>query len=196
MKKKEIKIIVVFISLFSVFFIALPYWVWKEEGNIAVKEEELVEIRGHVDSLIEATTAGRHSEPIMYLTLKEYQTTFRIANNSYGAINPSQVVSQLRNEAKVELKVKDSELQRSTSSSTLDNILNFFLKWRKQPQVYGLQTKDHTLLSLEEANVQENEHNFENVKWGIVLVLLVTGRFVWAAISEKKNKDVITTPKR
>lgn len=195
MKKKEIKIIVAFIALFFVFFIALPYWVWKEEGNSAVKEKELIEISGHVSSLVEATTGGRHSEPIMYLTLNEYETTFRIANNSYEAVNPSQVVNELRKGAKVKLKVKDSELRRSTTNGVLNSTLNFFLSWRNQPQVYGLQTNGITLLSLEEANKQESEHNFENVKWGFILVLFVAGRLVWAAISEKK-KDVITTSKR
>lgn len=132
----------------------------------------------------------------MYLKLKEYKTTFRIANSSYEAVIPSQVVSELEKGAKVELKVKESELQRSTSSSILDNALNFFLSWRSQPQMYGLQVKGLTLLSLEEANKQESEYNFENVKWGFVLVLFVVGRLIWTAVNEKKNNNVITTPKR
>lgn len=190
MEKEVIKIIALFIAAFSVFFIALPYWVWREEGNQAVKQEELIDINGHVDTLIKTTTGGRHSEPIMYLTLQEHRTTFRIANSSYKAIIPSRVVNELKKGVKVDLKVKVSEYQRSVSKSLLDKSISFLLKWWKEPQVYSLRTGEHSLLTIEDVNKQESEHNYENIKWGIILVLFIAVRFIWVALSEEKNKEV------
>lgn len=192
MKKSELYIVISILFLFAFFFIVIPYWKYQHEGNKSIERTDLVEIQSKVGTVRKTTTGGKHSKPIIYVTLENYPQIFRIANSSYRAVNDNDVLAQLRNGTFVSILTRQSELDRSISQSVIDNILNGLLKWRKQPLIYGLSTDSSELLSVEQFNQQQSGFNFENIKWGIILVLFVIGRLIWAAYEDRKKERTTT----
>ena len=188
MKLKDIHIILIAVGLFSFFFIAITYWISSENGNHSVSIDELTQLDGHIKTLRKTTTVGRHSKPIIYLTLSEYPYTFRIANSSYMAINAKEVMDNLTVGTKVELWTKKKELTRSNSNGIINAPLNSMLKWRKQPLIYSIKTDKLSLLTIQQYNNHEEELNTDNLKWGIILVLFIAGRLIWVVFKERKEK--------
>jgi hypothetical protein len=195
MKLRSIHIILTTVGLFSLFFVAIPYWVHNENGNKSISLEELTKLEGHLKSIRETTTGGKHSKPIVYLELNEYPHTFRIANSSYRAINPH-AFGELATGTSVDIWTKGTELARSTSNGIVDKILNSMLKWRKQPLIYAMATNDNPLLTIQQYNEQEEEFNFDNIVWGIVLVAFIAGRLIWVSCMEEKEKHATTLDKK
>jgi len=169
MKKSELYIVISIVFLFAFFFILIPYWKYQHEGNKSIDHSDLIEIQSKVKSVRKTTTGGKHSKPIIYLTLENYAQTFRIANSSYRAINDKGVLAQLRKGTTALILTRQSELDRSTSQSIIDKVLNSLLKWRKQPLIYGLKSESSELLSVEQFNHQQSDFNYENIKWGVIL---------------------------
>ena len=177
------------------FFIAIPYWIHIENGNQSISIDELAKLEGHIKSIRETTTGGKHSKPIIYIELNEYPHTFRVANSSYRAINPH-AFGELATGTSVDLWTKDQELARSTSNGIVDKIVNSILKWRKQPLIYAISTADNPLLTIQQYNEQEEEFNFDNIIWGAVLVAFIAGRLIWVSYKEGKEKHATTIDKK
>ena len=135
MKLMSIHIILITVGLSSFFVVSIPCWVHLENGNQSISLDELAKLEGHIKSIRETTTGGKHSKPIIYLELNEYPHTFRIANSSYRAINPH-AFGELATGTLVDLWTKDKELARSTSNGIVDKTLNSMLKWRDQPLIF------------------------------------------------------------
>ena len=191
MRKSELFAIVV-VFLFAFFFIIIPYWKYQHEGDKSIDQSALIEIESRVESVKKTRTGGKHSKPVIYLTLENYPQTFRISNSSYRAVNDHEVLNQLTIGTIATILTKQSELDRSVSESIIDKVLNGILEWRKQPLIYGLSTRSSQLLSVEQYNQQESNFNYENIKWGIILVLLLTGRLIWAGYEDRKKERTTT----
>ena len=193
MKKSELYIVISIVFLFAFFFILIPYWKYQHEGNKSIERSDLVEVQSKVETVRKTTTGGKHSEPIIYVTLENYPQTFRITNSSYRAVNDIDVVAQLRNGTFVSILTRQSEIDRSVSRSIIDKVLNGLLKWRRQPLIYGLSSESSELLTIEQFNQQQSDFNYENIKWGIILVLFVIGRLTWAFYEDRKKERTTTT---
>jgi hypothetical protein len=190
MNKSEFYIIISGVLLFTFFFVIIPYWKYQNEGNNSVESSELIEIQSKIQTVRKTSTGGRYSEPIIYLELKDYTPIFRLANSSYRAIDIDEVLNQLNQGVTVSILTRQSEIDRSTSQSLIDNILNGLLKWRKQPLIYGLATENLTLLTIAQYNEQQKDFNGDNIKWGIIFVLFVLGRLLWAVYIKNEQKTL------
>ena len=188
MRRSDAVIIGLSLLLFSILFIGIPYWIYTIEGNRAVSADDLVEIKGHVASVRSTRTGGKNPKPIIYLELKEYPHVFRIANSAHRALDRSQVSKVLQRNAFVELKTQPNELDRSMSGAPTDKVLNWILKWRAQPLIYSLRVNNKDLLTLDSFNAQQQDFNFKNLKWGIVLVLFIAVKLGWAGYQDRKAK--------
>lgn len=173
------RIVLIFVSVFAFFFIVIPIWIWTENKDKSINEDELITLTGHVSTTRKTRTPGKHGSPIIYLTINENARTFRIANSSYRAVDDSRILSLLTPGTEIEIKTKESEIERSNSRHGINKMLNSIFQWRGQPQVYALRTKTDTLLSIEDYEWEEEEFNLSNIKWGIILVLLIAGRLLW-----------------
>ena len=169
------RVIVICVSIFAFFFIAIPIWVWTENGDKSINDGDLVTLTGHVKTIEKTMTKGKHSSPIIYLTIDGDTRTFKIVHSSYRAIDDTKLLTLLTQGTEIELKTKESEIERSNSKNRINGILNSIFEWRGQPQVYALRTKTDNLLSIEDYNGEEEEFNLSNIKWGIILVLFVAG---------------------
>jgi hypothetical protein len=173
------RIVLTCVSLFASLFIVIPIWIWIENKDNSIIEKDLLTLTGHVKTIKKTTTRGKHPSPIIYLTIDEDKRIFRIANSSYRAVDDSKLLSLLTTGTEIEMKTKESEIKRSNSGHGFNNLLNSIFEWRGQPQVYALRTKSDILLSTADFNNKEEEFNISNIKWGIILVLFITGRLLW-----------------
>ena len=96
-------------------------------------------------------------------------------------------MEQLQKGVGVKILTKPEELDRSNSEKWSDSILNSIVKWRKQPLVYAIRTDKVSLINLDQYNSQKQDFNAKNIKWGILLVLFILGRLLWAAFQDRKS---------
>jgi hypothetical protein len=169
--------IIASLAVFSLFFILIPYWIHNENGSKSVSPQELIDIKCTIKNIRKTSTGGKHSKPIIYIEFFEYPSVFRLANSSYRAINSDLVLETLNKNTEVTIKTKPKEIKRSETNS----LLNLLFRWRKQPLIYSIRTEKMSLLTIEQYNKAEEDLNNSNIKWGIILVLLIAIRLIWVS---------------
>jgi hypothetical protein len=186
--KERVILLISYLVLIFI-FLGIPYWNYSQDGEDAVRSNELLGLRGEIQTIRKTTTtSGRYGsgKPFVELSVKGFPVKFVISDDSYRAAKPQRIMAVLHQDVEIDFWVKRKSYRRSLSSKPTDKLLNAILKWRKRPNIYALKSGNEWYLNISEFNSSRKEFNIDNLFWGFLGLILVTGRLIWALCREPK----------
>jgi len=187
---KEWVILTISYLVLILIFLGLPYWNYTQDGEDAIQSNELLGLRGEIETIRKtSTTSGRYGngKPFIELSVVGFSVKFVISGDSYRAANPRRIMEVFHEKGKIDFWVEKKAYRRSLSSKPIDKLLNAILAWRKTPNIYALKSGDEWYLKLSEFNSSRKEFNTDNLFWGFLGMVLITGRLIWALYKEPES---------
>ncbi|WP_235299784.1 hypothetical protein [Portibacter marinus] len=160
------------------------YFISRSNREIRTSDQDLQNISDVVTRIKKVARTGRYNRPYIHIQVLNSPCSFRVSGNSYKAINPMKVLSEIHPDDNIRITVKTSEMNRCRSKSILNNILD----WRNEPQIFSLQKDSTDYLTLNKFNLSIERQKSKDILWGVVLIVFLIGQFIWV-ITKEQNKN-------